>query len=77
MEGNAYDEPRAGTGDELAERLSQVARDLEQQNDPGATLVNVVRAAVELVPGAADASISLIEGRRREHAVAPAVRGGR
>lgn len=63
---SAYDELHTGLGDErLAERLSEVARDLEQQADPAATMANVVRAAVELVPGASDASISLIEGRRR------------
>ncbi len=50
--------------DELAETLSTFARSAAHL-DPHATLVEVVRAAVELVPGCDGASISVVLARRR------------
>ena len=51
--------------DELAGVLSDFARTVEQQKDTHSTLVEVVRAAIELVPGCDDASISVVLGRRK------------
>ncbi|MDQ0075621.1 GAF and ANTAR domain-containing protein [Arthrobacter oryzae] len=48
----------------LAGRLSELARDLQHDQDTEAVLTDVVRAVLELVPGAVDASISLVTGRR-------------
>lgn len=53
------------TSDGLATSFSDLARTLQQQDDPGSTLVEVVRAAVELIPGAEDGSISVVLRRRR------------
>lgn len=54
----------AGDDDQLADRLSQLARSLEQQPDAAETLDAVVHAAVDTVPGAQHASISAIRKRR-------------
>lgn len=51
--------------DGLATQLSELARSLQQRPDPHETLVTIVRAAVELVPGCDEASISVVLGRRR------------
>ncbi len=51
--------------DALAQHLAALARSLEQQDDPEATLADIVRAAIALIPGAADASISVVLGRHR------------
>lgn len=51
--------------DGLADLLSAFARSAEQEEDPHATLVEVVRAAIELVPGCDEASISVVLGRRK------------
>jgi transcriptional regulator with GAF, ATPase, and Fis domain len=48
----------------LADRLSELARTLEQQPDAQLTLDAIVQAAVETVPGAEHASISVIRRRR-------------
>lgn len=50
--------------DELAAQLSEFARAVQLQQDPHETLVEIVRAAVELVPGCDEASISVVLGRR-------------
>ncbi len=50
--------------DRLAEHLSALARTLEMQPDLQTTLDAVVRAAVDTVPGAMEASISEIQRRR-------------
>ncbi|UZN02033.1 GAF and ANTAR domain-containing protein [Cellulomonas sp. S1-8] len=50
--------------DELATQLSEFARTVQQQQDPHETLVEIVRAAVALVPGCDEASISVVLGRR-------------
>jgi GAF domain-containing protein len=50
---------------DLASRLSDLARELQQEEDADAMLAGIVHAALELVPHAADASISLISGRRK------------
>jgi hypothetical protein len=50
--------------DALAETFSTFVRTAENL-DPHATLVEVVRGAVELVPGCDEASISIVLGRRK------------
>ena len=51
--------------DELATSFSQFARAVEQQQDAATTLDEVVRAAISLIPGCDEASISVILGRHR------------
>ena len=55
----------SGGHHELAAQFSEFARSVQQQQDPHETLVEIVRAAVELVPGCDEGSISVVLGRRR------------
>lgn len=48
----------------LAGRLSDLARELQQEQDTEAILTIIVHAALELIPHVAEASISLVTGRR-------------
>lgn len=61
---SAQDAGKLDGQDNLAETLSRFVRTAENL-DPDATLVEVVRAAVELIPGCDEASISVVLGRRR------------
>jgi len=54
----------AGAQD-LAQALSEIARDLQQASDLAGVMARVVRSAVALVPGAQDGSISLVHARRK------------
>ncbi|MFB8371091.1 GAF and ANTAR domain-containing protein [Pseudarthrobacter sp. NPDC055928] len=58
----AASEPAVG-GD-LAGQLSDLARELQQEEDTEALLVDIVHAALDLIPHVADASVSLVMGRR-------------
>ncbi|MEC5189770.1 GAF domain-containing protein [Arthrobacter sp. MP_M7] len=49
----------------LATRLGDIARELQQEDDLDSMLAGIVHAALELVPHAAEASVSLIAGRRK------------
>jgi GAF domain-containing protein len=51
-------------GGELASRLSDLARELQQEQDTDAVLVDIVHAALDLIPHVAEASVSLVMGRR-------------
>lgn len=52
--------------DELAVLFSEFARSVQQQrHDPQQTMVEIVRAAVDLVPGCDEGSISVVLGRSR------------
>jgi transcriptional regulator with GAF, ATPase, and Fis domain len=51
--------------DSLAEDFSEFARSVENQTDPHTTLVEIVRAAVDLIPGCDEGSVSIVLGRRR------------
>ncbi len=64
-EASAADTGSADAHDPLALQFSEFARNLEQQPDPGGTLSEVVRAAVELVPGCDEASISVVIGHQK------------
>jgi GAF domain-containing protein len=50
--------------DELARRLGELARSLEAEDDTDAMLDEVVSAAVALIPGVDEGSISVVVGRR-------------
>jgi transcriptional regulator with GAF, ATPase, and Fis domain len=50
--------------DELAAQFSRLARGLRQQGDPDSTLLEIVRAAVQLIPGSEQGSVSTVIGRR-------------
>jgi len=71
MTGGQRGEPsEADTGgadghDELATLFSEFARSVQRQLDPDATLVEVVRAAVEMIPGCDEGSISVVLGHRK------------
>jgi GAF domain-containing protein len=51
--------------DLLAEGLSALARDLDQQDDPDAMLAAIVAAAVAMIPGVEEGSISVVLARRQ------------
>ncbi|MEC5199014.1 GAF domain-containing protein [Arthrobacter sp. PL16] len=57
--------------DDVAGRLSDLARSLQREDNEDAVLDRLVRAAIELVPGADEASITLVTGRRRVESRAP------
>ncbi|MDQ0735906.1 GAF and ANTAR domain-containing protein [Arthrobacter agilis] len=57
--------------DDIALRLSDLARSLQRENSEDAVLEQLVRAAVTLVPGADEASITLVTGRHRVQSRAP------
>ncbi|MDP9984811.1 GAF domain-containing protein [Pseudarthrobacter oxydans] len=50
--------------DALAIRLGDIARELQHKEDPESMLAGIVHASLELVPHAAEASVSLVTGRR-------------
>jgi hypothetical protein len=54
-----------GGHDPLAKDFSEFARSVETQNDLHATLVEIVRAAVDLIPGCDEGSVSVVLGRRK------------
>ena len=57
--------PGAPVGPEgVARQLSDLARRLEAEGDPGLMLDEIVRAAVTLIPGVQEGSISVVIGRR-------------
>lgn len=51
--------------DELALQLSEFARKAQQEPDTSGTLTEIVRAAVELIPGCDEGSISVVISRRK------------
>jgi GAF domain-containing protein len=53
-----------GQGPSTGQRLAQLARHLQHQNDPQTIMEHVVTAAVALVPGAQDATITRVRARR-------------
>lgn len=50
--------------DEVAAAFAEFARSAQQQQDTEATLAEIVRAAVDLIPGCDDGSISVVLGRK-------------
>ncbi len=57
--------------DSLAGDLSKLARSLQDQRDPHETLVAVVAAAVEMIPGVDEGSISVVLARKEVSSTAP------
>src|SRR3712207_848607 len=55
----------------LAESMGSLARDLEELDDPEATLAAIVKAAVEMIPGVDEGSISVVMARRQVNSQAP------
>ncbi|MDI3213003.1 GAF and ANTAR domain-containing protein [Arthrobacter sp. AL12] len=49
---------------DLATQLGELARELQQIDDVDTVMAGIVQAAVQLIPGVADASISLVTGRK-------------
>ncbi|BBE23767.1 hypothetical protein MN0502_26500 [Arthrobacter sp. MN05-02] len=64
-------EPWAAPHDDVAGRLSELARSLQQEDSEDAVLEHLVRAAISLVPGADEGSITLVMARRRVESRAP------
>ncbi len=54
-----------GTDEDLADRLSELARQLQDEDDVQATLDAIVHGAATTVPGAEQASLSVIQGHER------------
>lgn len=59
------------SGEVLAESLAVLARELEEHDDPDTMLAAIVAAAVAMVPGVDEGSISAVAGRRQVSSVAP------
>lgn len=57
--------------DLLAGHLSEFARKVQRPDEPHNTLVKIVQAAVELIPGCDAGSISAVMGRQRLESQAP------
>lgn len=68
---SAQDTGSALGHDQLATTFSELARTLEHSEDPEATLEQIVQAAVQLIPGVDEGSISVVLGRRRMTSQAP------
>jgi transcriptional regulator with GAF, ATPase, and Fis domain len=62
-----------GTADpnQLAEDFGELARSLEEHDDPDVMLAEIVAAAVAMVPGVDEGSISVVTGRSRIGSQAP------
>jgi transcriptional regulator with GAF, ATPase, and Fis domain len=65
--GNGEASPDTGGLDDLAGRLSDLARTLQDEDSVGETLQAIVEAAVGTVPGAQYAALSVVEHRREVH----------
>jgi len=65
---------RRGVRNDLAGRMGEFVRALQQEQDETGILEHLVEAAVEMIPGAEEASISLVLARQR---VDPRVPSGR
>jgi GAF domain-containing protein len=62
-----------GTADfnQLAEGFGGLARSLEEHDDPDVMLAEIIAAAVAMVPGADEGSVSVVTGRRHIGSQAP------
>jgi hypothetical protein len=60
-----HDTGDADGRDELATLLSDFARVAQNQDDPHSTLAEIVRAAIDVVPGCDEGSISIVQGRQK------------
>jgi GAF domain-containing protein len=62
-----------GTADlnQLAEGFGELARSLEEHDDPDVMLAEIITAAVAMVPGVDEGSVSVVTGRRSIGSQAP------
>ena len=62
-----------GTADlnQLAEDFGELARSLEEHDDPDVMLAEIIAAAVAMVPGVDEGSVSVVTGRRNIGSQAP------
>ncbi|MGI4894671.1 MAG: GAF and ANTAR domain-containing protein [Janthinobacterium lividum] len=60
----------------VGQRLAQLARELQREQDPQAVMERIVAAVVELVPGAEDATITRVHARRHVFSQASAKEWG-
>lgn len=67
---SAHDHGSAAGEYQLASQLGDLARSLHQET-PEAVLETVVAAAIELIPGVEEASLSIVTGRKNVETVAP------
>jgi GAF domain-containing protein len=67
---SAQDTGTTGALDELARRLAEAARGMQEQLDPQQVLDRVVNLAVAMVPGAAEATITMVRRRRHVYSAA-------
>src|SRR4051794_1934065 len=67
---SAQDTGTTAALDELARRLAEAARGLQQQLDPQQVLDRVVSLAVAMVPGAEQATITMVRARRHVYSAA-------
>lgn len=68
---SAQDEGGFAGRDVLAVELGELARSLQKETDAENILGKIVRAAIDLIPGVEEGSISAVEGRRQVHSRAP------
>ncbi|SDS53760.1 GAF domain-containing protein [Friedmanniella luteola] len=59
------DDEQGAAGNELAQTLGALARSLQAESDTAVMLDDLVAAAVTQIPGADEASISVVEARRQ------------
>jgi GAF domain-containing protein len=67
---SAQDTGTTAALDDLARRLAEAARGMQQQLDPQQVLDRVVNLAVTMVPGAAEATITMVRARRHVYSAA-------
>src|SRR3954466_14175936 len=67
---SAQDTGTTAALDELARRLAAAARGLQEQSDPEQVLDHIVGLAVAMVPGADEATITMVRGRRHVYSAA-------
>jgi GAF domain-containing protein len=67
---SAQDTGTTAAQDELARRLAEAARGLQRQLDPQQVLDRVVSLAVAMVPGADEATITMVRARRHVYSAA-------
>jgi len=67
---SAQDTGTTAALDDLARRLAEAARGMQKQLDPQQLLNRVVSLAVEMVPGADEATITMVRARRHVYSAA-------
>src|SRR3712207_1718292 len=58
-------EPAGAVRDELSERLAELARDMQRQTDAPSVMEAIVSAVPGTIPGAEEATVTLVHNRRR------------